>query len=470
MVVAIWLVLALPLRNARQAALLVSLITLASFGYFVASDLAASFGHRLLVPLFYLALVLCMGVVWKLELGAVGRLTSVANVVLLAITALLAGLIVRDEIHVSRAASADAPAPLAVPAAGNRELPDIYVLVLEGYAREDVLRSYYGFENGLAGELRSLGFFVADGAAGNYAQMGQAFASSLNLEYLPDLLRESGPHVPLRRRLGELITRNRVFPALRTAGYHVTSYESEYAFLRPEPVNTRPGPFVRFTNFEYRMYEASIFPRLLAAAGSSRGKIPLEVHRHHVRWVLDRLGREPSPPDGRPKFVFAHLLMPHPPFAVQADGNARPTHVAAGFNDGDQWQELARGTGEEYRSGYLDAVSFLNSRVPGIVRRVQSESSRPTIFYILSSHGPASRLRWERPDPASVRERMASLLAVRFADGNHSPIHSRTTPVNAFRVLLNRAIGTELPMLPDRSYFSTWERLSEYTDVTDVVR
>jgi hypothetical protein len=466
-----WLALAFLLRNARTSALFVTLLTLATFGYFSVSDLADYLDQRVVIPVTYLVVAVCAGLIWRAGSRVVAWLTVCANVVFLATTLLLAGSIARDELRVARATSLERPTPLVFTSTRtSKELPDIYILILEGYARADVLRHSYGFENDLVAELRSLGFFVADEAAGNYAQMTQSLASALNLEYLPALLGRDVSEVNLRRRLGELITHNRVFTALHSAGYRIRGYESEYAFLRPQPADARPGPLVRFTNFEYRFYEASVFPRLLQGVGLSRGLIPAAVHRQHLRWVLDRLAAEPVDGDGRPTLVFAHLLMPHPPFAFDADGSARATRAAMAFNDGDQWHTLTRGSGERYEAGYLDAVRFLNSRIPGLVRQVLSRTTRPAIFYILSDHGPASRLRWEHPDASSVRERLGILLAARFPDGDPRPLHSRTTPVNAYRALLNRALGTALPMLDDRSYFSTWERLSEYADVTERVR
>jgi len=466
---AVWGVLTLLGRNARKAGLASSVLMLAGCGYYLAVDLARAAGANLLVLALYALVPLALVPIWRARPDAIARATRWANVGLLAVTVVLAGLAVRDELRVQRVAAADAPAPVAGPAASNeRARPDIYVLVLEGYARQDVLRTYYGFESELPARLRGLGFFVADRAAGNYAQMGQAMAAALNMEYLHDLVRGGGDAVPLRRRLGELITRNRFFAALADAGYEITSYESEYAFLRPGPVHSRPAPLVRFTNFEYRWYEATVLPRLFQTVGMPRSVVPMAVRARHIHWLLDRVGGEPADED-RPRFVFAHLLMPHPPFAVAADGRLRATRIAAGFNDGDQWTDLARGTGERYEDGYADAVTFLDAGIPGVVNRILRRP-KPAIVYVLSSHGPASRLRWESPDATGVRERLASLLAVRFPDGAHAPLHARTTPVNAFRALLNRAIGTDLPMLEDRSYFSTWERLHEYRDVTSLVQ
>ena len=61
------------------------------------------------------------------------------------------------------------------------------------------------------------------------------------------------------------------------------------------------------------------------------------------------------------------------------------------------------------------------------------------------------------------------MLAMRFPDGKEPPLSPRTTPINAFRVLLNRAPGIALPQVHDRSYFATWERPFDFIDVTDRV-
>jgi hypothetical protein len=88
----------------------------------------------------------------------------------------------------------------------------------------------------------------------------------------------------------------------------------------------------------------------------------------------------------------------------------------------------------------------------------------------MSNHGPGSRLQWERPDAVSLRERMGILFAARVVNGDPLALGIGVTPVNAFRLLLHRATGARLPLLDDRSYFSTWARLTEYADVTEQVR
>ena len=67
--------------------------------------------------------------------------------------------------------------------------PDIYFIVLDGYARADVLAKYYGFDNGpfLEG-LRQRGFQVSDASRSNYNWTFLSLGSSLNLDYIQALV------------------------------------------------------------------------------------------------------------------------------------------------------------------------------------------------------------------------------------------------------------------------------------------
>ena len=56
-------------------------------------------------------------------------------------------------------------------------------------------------------------------------------------------------------------------------------------------------------------------------------------------------------------------------------------------------------------------------------------------------------------------------------DGN-AGLYPTITPVNAARLLASRYLGADLPMLPDDSFFSTWNRPYDFlpTDAADIVR
>jgi hypothetical protein len=56
--------------------------------------------------------------------------------------------------------------------------PDIYIIVMDGYACEDVLKSLYQFNNSkFIEQLEELGFYVADQSHSNYVQTIYSMAS-----------------------------------------------------------------------------------------------------------------------------------------------------------------------------------------------------------------------------------------------------------------------------------------------------
>ena len=120
--------------------------------------------------------------------AATGGLNVVAAV-------LLTFLGIQAIAHVTRAGDSAAERPTVgtvasaqVPttAAG----PDIYFIVLDGYARADVLAKYYGFDNGpfLEG-LRQRGLQVSEASRSNFYWTFLSLGSSLNLDYIQALAR-----------------------------------------------------------------------------------------------------------------------------------------------------------------------------------------------------------------------------------------------------------------------------------------
>jgi hypothetical protein len=349
-------------------------------------------------------------------------------------------------------------------------LPDVYILILDGYGRDDVLRERYAFENDLVPRLRELGFSVSNEAASNYAQTALSLASALNLDYLQSILGAGNVETAKRGTLARLISNNRFFEAFAAAGYRVTAYRSEYELLRPGPVHQRRGPFGFVDSFGYGTYEMTVVPPMLQMFGLPRGWLPARAHRRQVLWTLEDLATVGRDQPG-PHLVFAHVLAPHPPFVFNGDGSARATALPFLLNDGDHWRNLARGTGERYEAGYVMNLRFLNAQILSTVRRLLAAATRPTIIYIQGDHGPGAGLSWEDANASDMRERHGILMAMRTPQGSAGqPLPSGTTPVNAFRLLASQALRTSFPRLEDRSYFQTWMKPFRFIDVTDRVR
>jgi hypothetical protein len=66
---------------------------------------------------------------------------------------------------------------------------------------------------------------------------------------------------------------------------------------------------------------------------------------------------------------------------------------------------------------------------------------------------------------------MGILNAYYLPGTGQAGLYPSITPVNSFRVVFNAYFGTDLPILPDRSYiFTNQLHLYDFRDITDLLR
>jgi hypothetical protein len=110
--------------------------------------------------------------------------------------------------------------------------PDIYYIILDGYAREDVLQNIYNFDNSsFVDALKVRGFYIADESRTNYIYTQISLASSLNFEYL-DYISFAGGLSSDWRALGNLILNIRIPVKLSTESGHAVQWRREATLVR----------------------------------------------------------------------------------------------------------------------------------------------------------------------------------------------------------------------------------------------
>ena len=209
------------------------------------------------------------------------------------------------------------------PARAMATLPHIFYLVLDGYAREDVLRDMYGHDNRpFLDALRSRGCYVASSAVANYPQTALSLASSLNLDYLDEWVAGLPPGSSDRHVLSEAIGRSRLVEALRASGYTFVAFSSGYGVAEARSADRfesladseAPRAFWRGFLASTPVPDLVSLPALVSAGE--------ELHRRGVLYTFDRLGPLAKSPG--PLFVLAHVIAPHPPFVFDARDDCRP--------------------------------------------------------------------------------------------------------------------------------------------------
>ncbi len=114
--------------------------------------------------------------------------------------------------------------------AGTRK-PDIYLIILDGYARNDVLRDIYAFENtNFTDDLAQRGFFIAERSHSNYLQTPLSFTSFLNYSHIDTATQLLGDKSINRLPLINLIEFSKVITSLKEIGYQLVTTESGFHF------------------------------------------------------------------------------------------------------------------------------------------------------------------------------------------------------------------------------------------------
>jgi hypothetical protein len=319
----------------------------------------------------------------------------------------------------------------------------VYYIVLDGMERPDLLGPLYHVDSDwFVRALRNGGFSVSDRSRSNYVQTLLSLSSSLNGSYLNGLEPVMGSRSD-RRPLRHLVEHSAVIERFRALGYEFVMVGSDAPGTITHAQADRcycglvKGP---------SEFDSALF-RGLPVAALRLDPLTYRAHRRKVQDSFEAV--ENVKRAGRPLFVFAHFLVPHPPFVFNVDGSARVPDVPFSFKDGTR--DAAGKAG--YAKGYGQQVVFVMRRVLQMIQAIEAKGGTPVIV-VLGDHGGGSGLDWDSAGRIDLTERLGILAAVRLPGGAAVP--PDLTPVNVFRLVFNQVFGGHLPMLPNRSYFSGW--------------
>lgn len=347
--------------------------------------------------------------------------------------------------------------------------PNIYYIVLDGYGRQDILNDYFQFDNSdFINFLENEGFYIASESHSNYTQTTLSLASSLNMDYLYFVSGIIESDSINRLPLFELIANNRVRLVLEEIGYNFVVVDSGYTFTEIKDGDVFISPFpIALTDLERWFFSTTAINAVFESGFGQvlRPILPIAGYDTHRRFVvsgleaLTNLDELPSP-----KFVFAHIVAPHPPFVISGDGSPitpdRPylTGDGAGFVS----------SAEEYQEGYIDQLEYISMQVEIAIGKILT-SDPNAIIILQGDHGPGSLLNRESLDDSCMRERTSILNAYHFPYGQNKILYSSASPVNTFRIILNTFFEADLTLLPDLTFFATQSHPYALTEISDRV-
>lgn len=494
-----WALFALLTRHVRKAAIAATVASLIFFSYGHIANLLPRNQRDLTAPLCIVGLVILFFLLFRSR-GTLGGATAILNVAAVGLllpslltmgsrlaanasgrdknAALAAHLVFRREgdkkegemPNTGAAASSPpiVPGPKPVSAAEAAKLPDIYYIILDAYGRADRLKTFYDFDNApFVQALESRGFYVAHHSRSNYDQTGYCLPAYLNMNYWDVLLRGKNKDDAFEVER-KLIDENAVAAFLRGVGYHYVYIWTGTGVSRVDTADlelddntlTPPESFAEEVFSLTALAAAPPPPQIFHVQEAKYGE-----HRAYIETAfknLDSVARLPYP-----KFVFAHILAPHPPFVFGPHGEAINPHYV--YSEDDASQLMQRLTRPQYIQGYAGQLQYINQRILEAVDAILRQSSHPPIIIIQGDHGSRMNLDWESLARTDLREPFSILNAYFVPPHVRERLYDTITPVNSFRIVLSAQFGANYPPLPDRSFFALADHAFEFTDVTDMI-
>jgi hypothetical protein len=171
-----------------------------------------------------------------------------------------------------------------------------------------------------------------------------------------------------------------------------------------------------------------------------------DVKRLHTLFQFARLEEMAAAPG--PKFVFAHITLPHDPYVFDAEGN---------------YLSEAEARARSLEQNFVEHVQYANKRVLGVIERLLDvPPDEEPIIVIGADEGPfpdrfaghQDTFQWEQARPDEIERKFRILNAFHLPGIENPQAYRSISSVNVFRMIFNAYFDTDLPLLPDRVF--TW--------------
>jgi hypothetical protein len=331
------------------------------------------------------------------------------------------------------------------------KLPDVYYIVLDAYARDDILQEVYGFDNSaFLQALRSRGFYIPDCAYSNYDQTHLAIPSVLNMDYLDNMGVSNASLSYVTAQQINLTLNNQARNTFSALGYQFVTTRGWGAFndiMNSDiylnyaySLGQEDKLAEHFFNYLFLQTTLIRVNTEIANTGSGSGttqnngsenaaldKNTLAYEEsdfwyHQTNYVFDSLTDIPAKSGNY--FVYAHINLPHGPYVFNQDGSFR-------FQPDLTNEKIL----------YTETVVYLNKRVLDLIDKLLSDSVVPPIIILQADHGTHYFVN-------GINKH--KILSAYYLPGDVSlKPYATITPVNDLRLVLHDYFDPSIELLPD---------------------
>jgi hypothetical protein len=299
---------------------------------------------------------------------------------------------------------------------------DIYFLVFDSYTGFESLDYFWQYKNNeLRQTLQNYNFKVFDRGRGNYNYTTLSIASTLNMGYFDSNMVQNKIMKVLPLSL-LLIKNNYVTKLLTSSGYNFINISPFDIDNKEKYYN--PGFFGNEPKNIYNYFLDK------TALGVFYNRIVIEKMNEINLAALDDLDKAIFD-TVHPKFIYAHIMMPHDPFFFDRNGNITPESARKG-------PEAKRN-----KKNYLEQLMFANKKIEHAIYEIFSRKNIDPIVIIQGDHG----YRFLDKKSGGSKESHSILFAVHAPEIDSTINSDEITGVNAFRTIFNNCFGFTFPIL-----------------------
>lgn len=336
-----------------------------------------------------------------------------------------------------------------------KNLPDIYFIVLDGYAGKSTLKNIYNFDNSkFLNKLKSKNFIIPQRSISNYGNTLLSLTSSLNMRYINNLINTNNHNKKNIENIFKLLTNNQVIMFLKKLNYTTVHIRSRATYTSTNPyadINIDTG---LLDDFKFVFIKTTIlapFADYLGFYNLFRKRI-LNIFR-----TIPEIAKIK-----KPTFTFAHIMVPHPPYLFRKNGFPRK-----------QKNLLRKLTFKNKKKYYIEQLRYTNVLVESLINKIIYNSKQVPIIIIQSDHGPKlllEKVNYTIVNKQSLNERFYILNALLLPGKTKKQVPKFFTPVNTFRVIFNQYFNLNLNLLKNQSYFSTPNDQFNLHDITEELK
>lgn len=302
----------------------------------------------------------------------------------------------------------------------NAELPNIYMFIFDEYANFPQMETYYNYDNALLKRFLEEKNFSYSLTSHNESVMTSTIMTNVvNLDYVVDNY-DTESSKEIVRKNGKL------FQLMQEKGYNVQEFTVANFYGQYNPLNSDSRASDALTADGERLFDVCIrqtvfYPFYI---------IEMDKTLAEMMKIVDYLADAKFIPEGG-TFTISHLLLSHPPFIVDSDGNRI---------SGDHLRDW------EDDSVYLGQYQFTTKQIIRILDNIVSNDPEAVIM-LYSDHGARASTNSELFMVKFPLEVMNNSLNAVYYKGEKSIDNEGLSLVNTTRLMMNKVLGTEYEMI-----------------------